>query len=168
MLVNARKDKKLDKKIRFLRFTPYEIGLHNYEDYLVENNSLHNLLVSIFLLTDLWINSINQYISSLTDSFHRLVEFITRFNIFRNFVIGIQENLGFAFQQYDELYEDVFGSGKPKYRFWRSAMGKWILKFHQFHQELHAVYFSTLTKRRMDTALTFLDKMEAQEPETYS
>lgn len=59
MLVNARKDKKLDKKIRFLRFTPYEIGLHNYEDYLVENNSLHNLLVSIFLLTDLWINSIN-------------------------------------------------------------------------------------------------------------
>lgn len=33
------------------------------------------------------------------------------------------------FEQYSELYEEVLGGGKPRYRFWRPAMTKWMVKF---------------------------------------
>lgn len=156
------KDPILNKKILFLRFTPYEITYENYGNYLVQGNSLHNFLVAIFALTDVWLTSIKAYISSLEDPFHKYVELITRYSIYRNYVISIEENLSFAFEMYNELYSEVFGGGKPMYRFWRPAMAKWTVKFEPYHTECSMIYYYCLTKLRMSSSINYLESKQIE------
>lgn len=40
----------------------------------------------------------------------------------------VEENFGFLFKMYHEVYEDIFNSKTTKYHFWRGAMTKWLLK----------------------------------------
>jgi hypothetical protein len=88
--MKAFRDVGLNKKVLILRFTPYEITYENIKNYLVENNSLHNLLVCLFALTDLWLTAIKIYISAIEDPFHRYIELITRYSIYRNYIISIE------------------------------------------------------------------------------
>lgn len=105
------------------------------------------------MLTDIWLTSVKCYIASVEDPFHRYIELMTRYSIYRNYVISVEENLSFVFEQYNELYCEVFGGGKPMYRFWRPAMTKWMLKFEQYHAECSSVYYYCLTKLRTKSAL---------------
>lgn len=77
----------MDYKVRSLRFTPFQITYQNQYDFFIEKNSLHNLLVAVYALTDVLLTSLQTYLESLQDPFHRFVELITRYSIYRNYVI---------------------------------------------------------------------------------
>jgi len=46
-------------------------------------------------------------------------------------------------------------------------MTKWILKFKEFHPECNAVYYSCLSKMRVNFALNYLSEQELKDPEQY-
>lgn len=70
LFLKCNKDKLLSTKVKLLRFTPYEITFETKDDFLCEKNSLHNFLVSIYAISDIWLNSTYDYLASLDDPFH--------------------------------------------------------------------------------------------------
>ena len=60
--------------------------------------------MAVYALTDILLTSLQNYLVSLDDPFHRFVELITRYSIYRNYVIEVEENLAFLFEEYDGLY----------------------------------------------------------------
>lgn len=38
-----------------VRYTPYEVTAKNMQDFLIENNELHNFIVGLFALTDVMV-----------------------------------------------------------------------------------------------------------------
>jgi hypothetical protein len=78
------------KKIMKLRYTPYEITSQNFREFCIEDNQLHNFIVGLFALTDIILEATHQYVSMIADPLHRLVELTLRYNIYRNFVLGVE------------------------------------------------------------------------------
>ncbi len=66
---------------------PYEITYENYDKLLIENNTAHNLIVLVFALTDVWVNSVYTYLSSITDPYYQFVELISRYAMFKSLII---------------------------------------------------------------------------------
>lgn len=40
------------RRVKQLRYTPYEVTAGNFKDFLLEENELHNFIVGLFALTD--------------------------------------------------------------------------------------------------------------------
>lgn len=78
------------KKIMKVRYTPYEIRSTNFKEYFIDNNELHNFIVGLFALTDVMLKATHEYVRMIADPLHRMVELTLRYNIYRNFVLGVE------------------------------------------------------------------------------
>lgn len=56
----------------------------------------------------------------------------------------MEENLGFVFETYSELYSELFKKQKSKFSYWKSAYIMWISKMSDFHDVTNKVYASIL------------------------
>jgi hypothetical protein len=124
------------------------------------------MIATLYALSDIWLHSTKLYIETLTDSFHRYVEFLTRYSIYRNWVLMVQENLGFMFELYGEIYDDVYNDTTAKYYFWRGAMTKWLITMQHLHPSCNAVFMYSLTKQRTKSLLRNVSNISAEEPQT--
>lgn len=79
----------------------------------------------------------------------------------------IEENVGFLFSHYNELYSEVYIHNKPNYNFWRPALTKWLIKMEEMHEECNQVYHYSFTKLRMDNLLRGLSELEKEKPEIF-
>ena len=68
------------------------------------------------------------------------MELTIRYLQFQNTVISVQENLGFVFDTYNELYEELYGPQPTNFTYHSCAMDKWKIKMSGFHQVTHQVY----------------------------
>lgn len=53
---------------------------------------------------------------------------------FHNFVLAVEDNLGYIFNMFDELYAELYPSNDIKFTFYRSAFMKWNMKMSKFHE----------------------------------
>lgn len=67
------------------------------------NNELHNLILGILGLTELYLSNIQEYLQGIEDPFHLFVEFISKYTAFQNTVIGFEESFGIIFETYGEI-----------------------------------------------------------------
>ena len=72
-----------------VRYTPYEITSHNFTHFLIQGNSLHNLIVGLFAMTDNLIETTQVYVGAMEDPLQRLLEVLLRYGVFRNLVMGV-------------------------------------------------------------------------------
>jgi hypothetical protein len=78
---------KVYKNLHLVRYMPYEITYANFMDLMLKENSQHNLIVTIFALTDVWIEAIFSLVNLIDDPFYKFVEIMSRYSAFRSFVI---------------------------------------------------------------------------------
>lgn len=53
---------------------PYEISFEkNYTELLLEDNSQHNLIVTVFAITDVWIEAIFSMVNAIDDPFYKFI-----------------------------------------------------------------------------------------------
>ena len=78
---------KVYENLHLVRYMPYEITFHNFQALMLKDNSLHNLVVTIFAVTEVWIEAIFSLVSAIEDPFYQLVEMMSRYSVFRSFVI---------------------------------------------------------------------------------
>jgi hypothetical protein len=69
---------------------PYEITYQNFRGLMLKNNSLHNMVVTLFAFTDIWIEAIFSIVNAIEDPFYKLVEMMSRYAVFRSFVIELE------------------------------------------------------------------------------
>ena len=73
-----------------VRYTPYEITFDNYESFLLEEHHLHNCIIYLFALTELYLNGICDYLDSISDPTYAFVELMARYSNFRSFVMEFE------------------------------------------------------------------------------
>ena len=56
---------------------------------MLKENSQHNMIVIIFALTDVWIESVFSVVNLIYDPFYKFVEIMSRYSAFRSFVIEL-------------------------------------------------------------------------------
>lgn len=81
------------ENLHLVRYMPYEINCNNFKELLMEDNAAHNLIVYLFVLTDVWIDAVFAYVTLIHDPFFRFVELMSRYAAFRSFIIEIEVNI---------------------------------------------------------------------------
>ena len=57
---------------------------------MLKDNTQHNLIVTIFAMTDVWINSIFSLINLIDDPFYKFTEIMSRYSVFRSYVMELE------------------------------------------------------------------------------
>lgn len=69
---------------------PYEITYQNFKGLMLKENTLHNMVVTVFAVTDIWIEAIFSIVNAIEDPFYKLVEMMSRYAVFRSYVIELE------------------------------------------------------------------------------
>lgn len=56
---------------------------------MIKENSQHNFIVTLFALTDVWIDGIFSLVNLIDDPFYKFIEIMSRYSAFRSFVIEL-------------------------------------------------------------------------------
>jgi hypothetical protein len=123
------------EKIKMLRYSGFKIRHDNWEDFLIEGFRLHNIIVVIFGLCSQLVTSFSFIIGQLEDPFLKFTEFTLRANIYRNFILNLNEKFEFLFERYSQFYENVYSAplDRPPFKFWRPALSIWIQEMKKYH-----------------------------------
>ena len=127
-----------------VRQYPHQITYSNFEQKLLDGNQLHNIIVCLLALSDLFLNAVEEYLKTIENNFDLLLHLTSKYYQFQSTVIGIEQNLGFLFQNYGELHQELFSTNLGKFSFWKPAFAMWIKKMNKFHQTTNPIYSSLL------------------------
>ena len=76
-----------------------------------------------------------------------MLELTCRYTQFVNTVIAVEENLGFMFKGYREIYEEIYELSASSFSFWKLALKKWTKKMQKFHEITTKAYTQLLFSR---------------------
>jgi hypothetical protein len=93
---------------------------------------------------ELHLDFTRQYLRSIGNPFELLVQLTLRYTQFVNTVLAVEENLGFVFENYGELYTEIFGQRDTKFCFWRPTFVMWMDKMNEFHDTTNTIYAAIL------------------------
>lgn len=134
--------------MKMLVANSHEITYANMHEFLIEGNTLHNLIVNILAMMELYVSHVCLYLESLADPFELMLQFISRYNQFQNTVIGFEDNYSFIFRNYDEICRDICNENRTeKFEFFRSAIQMWKAKMSDLEKKATQEYLNLMSKK---------------------